>query len=203
MNSADATDMIRDIFNLKNISEVMIEKINNEISQIQNLPNLLAYFEANLNHANLEFMSGYQKYVTLLKQFNKKVMEFLAKDQISIAPTRAKELSSKVKAITSAFEESEYKRINLNYPHKQLDFHSFVNYFTKEDTAILKTIGNLWKCIKLQGSVSGQDALEFRIKKILDAIAIRGVSHKNMIGSSEKKALSMVSGACQSMGSNQ
>ena len=190
-----------DIFNLKNISESMVMKINNEVSQVQNLPNLLAYFESNFNHLSIQKVSNYMKYVVLLKNFNKKVNELMAKEQLSFVPTRAKEFSDKVRNVTSAFYESEYKRIYLNYPHKQLHFRSFKDYFTREDIAILSTIGSLEWCIKIQQSKSGSDVLEDRIQKILKVIAIKVSSQNNVIGSSEKKALSMAISVCKGMGS--
>jgi hypothetical protein len=171
------TDIIAHIIrvlNIKDADDTVFSRLKIGLEQIQDIPSYLAYLEKYYNHADLSYMTGYQKYLELTKRYTKGLAERMAQPQIEAGNKRAKELAGKVKEVTNAFEESEYKRKYLGYRHKQLDFHSFKGFFTKEDTAILKTIGNLDKCIRLQESVSGSDALELNIAEILKAIAIKG-----------------------------
>lgn len=141
----------------------------------------IGYLEKYNNHLDLQYMTGYQKFLELTTRYKKYEAEYRAKAEIALVPTRAKEIAEKVRSVKTQYNESEYQRHTLGYKHKELHFKSFVGCFKEEEIAILKKIGNLGKCLRLQGSVSGEDALEVNLAEILKSIAIVGASTKNVL----------------------
>ena len=179
------------VLNIKEGEDLLFERIELELKRVDNIQKYLSFLEKHNNHIDLQYMSGYQKFLELTRRYKIGVSEMMAKTKIESGRTRAKELSSKVRMVRSAFEKSEYQRNALGYTHKMLDFHNFVDFFSHEDMAILKSIGTLKKCIDLQMSVSGADILEINISEMLKAIAIRGVNASNAISHKSKNVLSI------------
>ena len=169
------------VLNIKDADAFVADRLTKEMIGVD-IPSYLSYIEKHHNHIDLSFMTGYQKFLELTKRYKVGLNERNARLEIEKGRGRAVELANKVKELKTAFRESEYKRKYLGYSHKELNFHNFRDnftkecYFTDEDTALLKTIGNLGKCLQLQESSSGSDALEEKLSEILKAIAIRGAS---------------------------
>ena len=163
------------VLNIKDADALVADRLTKEMTEVD-IPSYLGYIEKHHNHADLSFMTGYQKFLELTKKYKAGVAERNARPQIEAGYTRAKELAQKVRETKETYEKSEYQRAYLGYTHKELNFHNFKGYLTDEDTALLKIIGNLGKCLHLQESSSGGDALEDKLSEILKAIVIRGVS---------------------------
>jgi len=179
------------VLNIKGEDDLLFERIELELKGIADAPKYLSFLEKHYNHIDLQYMSGYQKFLELTRRYKIGVSERMAKSHIESGRTRAKELSSKVRTARDAFEKSEHQRNVLGYTHKMLDFHNFVSFFSSEDMAILKTIGTLERCLDLQRSVSGVDVLEINIGEVLKAIAIRGVNTSNAISHKGKNVLNI------------
>ena len=163
------------VLNIKDADALVADRLTKEMAGVD-IPLYLSYIEKHHNHIDLSFMTGYQKFLELTKKYKAGVAERNARPQIEAGYTIAKELAQKVRETKDTYEKSEYQREYLGYTHKELNFHNFKGYFTEEDTALLKTIGNLGQCLQLQESSSGGDALEEKLSEILKAIAIRGAS---------------------------
>jgi len=166
---------ILNILNIKNPSDIELARIESTLENVD-VDKFLTYLLKNFNHYDLKFLNGSQKFIEISKWYFDGVLLSENKEKLSLIDTRAKELAQKVRKTKDPYEKSEYQRAYLGYEHKELNFHNFEGYFRDEDAAILKTVGNLGKCLQLQESISGRDALEDKLSEILKAIVIRGAS---------------------------
>ena len=143
-------------------------------------------------HADLKFMNGYQKFIELTNRYTDALIRIQAKEALAYVPSRAKELSNKIREVSSAYADNEYARRYLHRNTKELNYLSFKGYFTQKDISTLSIIGTLKTCIDLQRQSSGADALEDKLNSILENIALRNVV-KNKVTNKQRDVMKIVS----------
>ena len=171
-----AVEAVIQTLNIKDITNMGIARVDTEIRTVPSLENYIAYMEKNVDHANVDRKTGYQKFLTLNKMYKKKLAELMAKKELGMATSKAKALAGKVAEVTPKFNETEYRINDLVHGIKSLHFRSFKGFFTDDEIKTLSLIGDLRKCIAVQASVSGGDALADKIEKIYKHIAIKTAS---------------------------
>jgi len=132
------------------------------------IDNFVALCENSLNNIELNYMTGFQKFLYLKKDYENRVVEKMIYKNLDELEKKAKDIAKKVKSVTNTFEEFEYKRASGLTNYKQLNFKNFGDYFSEQEIEILSKIGSLSRCISIQKSVSGRDLLE---EKILNALS--------------------------------
>ncbi len=172
----DAVKAVIQTLNIKEVSQLTISRIDAELRTIPSLENYIAYMEKNVDHANVDRKTGYQKFLKLNEMYKSKLAELIAKEELGTAVGKALTLSGKVRQVAPKFKETEYRINNLNHGIKSLHFRSFKGFFSEDEIRTLSLIGDLRKCIKIQDSVSGSDALCEKIEAIYKHIAIRTAS---------------------------
>ena len=182
--------------NIKDADTLVFERIEKTLTQVPNIPQFIGYIEKNMFHIDLQYINGYQKFIKLTKRYTDGLVKIQSKEALSHVPSRAKELADKVKNVSSTYDDNQYARIFLNRNTKELNYRSFKGYFAKQDIKTLSIIGSLKRCIYLQRSTSGVDALEENLKSILESMAIKAVS-KNHIANKQRDVLKIVSSACE------
>lgn len=173
---ADAVKAVIQTLNIKEVSQLTISRIDAELRTIPSLENYIAYMEKNVDHANVDRKTGYQKFLKLNDMYKSKLAKLLAREELEKASGKAKALAEKVNNVSSKFDETEYRINHLGHTIKSLHFRSFKGYFTEDEIKTLSLIGSLGRCIKLQKSESGSDALADKIESIYKHIAIRTAS---------------------------
>jgi hypothetical protein len=134
------------------------------LNAIENFVNIC---ETNVNRSDFSYFTGYQKFLSLKKEYETKVVSKILESKMSVFEKKAIALADKVRAVSPTYLESEYKRLAGLTNYKQLTFESFGDYFTNEEIEALKKIGSIGECIQIQESISGQDALSDKIFKII------------------------------------
>jgi len=144
-----------------------VEEFINLTVELGVADNFVALCENSLNNSELSYMNGFQKFLWLKKDYEKRVVDKIVYDSLGEIEKRAFDIAKKVKSVTNIFEETEYKRETGLLNCKELGFRNFGDYFLDDEIRILEKIGTLKKCISLQKGISGRDLLSEKLVKIM------------------------------------
>ena len=162
-------------------NETPMHKVDNFVKLLIELgviDNFVALCENSINNIELNYMTGFQKFLYLKKDYENRVVEKMVYKNLDELEKKAKDIAKKVKSVASAFEDTEYKRETGLLKCKELGFKNFGDYFNNGEIRILEKIGTLKKCLSLQESVSREDLLEEKVLNNLSKtkmIEARGV----------------------------
>ena len=149
---------IANILNIKTDSELVVLDMMSELKTITDIPDYQKFIKKNFNHYDLQYMTGFQKFIRLTEMYKLKRFEMQNKDRLKNSANFAFKLSEKVKTVSSKVKGNP-----------ELNFNNFrINgepYFTEFEISQLSKIGSLYKCVQLQRSVSGRDALLERLQE--------------------------------------
>jgi len=152
-------EYITEILNIKTKSELVILDIRTELQEIEDIVSYKNYIKENLNHIDMQYMKGFQKFIHLTNLYKKEMFEIYNKDRLENAVTTAHKIADKVCTISKLSKSKAAK------------FEKFKtkdgNYFTSFEIKQLKRIGTVRECIKLQKSHSGHDPLLIRLEQSL------------------------------------
>jgi len=151
-------------------NEAPMHKVQDVVKNILALgliENFIEFLEKNENRIDLEYKTGYQKFLILKKEYQNQVIKKFLKSKMTEVEKKANDMAEKVRSVTSVYNDSEHKRITGITNHKQISFKNFNGYFSEDEKYTLEIIGNLDKCIKLQQRTSGVDELEIKLLGLL------------------------------------
>lgn len=145
---------IAELLNIKTNSNFIVLDIINELSHIEDTADYIYFLRDNFNNLDVEFMTGFQKFLTLTKKYKlKKYCNDFAIEWIKI-------LCEKVKAASSLVDEfSDVSFLNITY----LEEGERVPLFKEYEIKALEEIGSFSMCVRLQRSSSGEDRLHNKI----------------------------------------
>lgn len=151
------TSLVAMTLNIELSNEYIAVDMISELSRVKNHKHFVKYCKDNFNHADLNFMSSYQKFLTLVNKFEKMEFEVENKDRIEKMDKFALNLRNKVKDCNEVLD-CHFSEL--------IDAYTKEKIFTNYEINILEKIGTLKQCYQLLQSVSGRDMLYERIVQI-------------------------------------
>lgn len=162
MTTYQLAKYIIDLLNIKVESEYSILEINSELTSMSDPKAFIDHIRSRLNMSGFEYMTGFQKFVTLAKQYRQKEIEELNRNKIKNMGTAAERLASKVHEIDTMVLNAK----NDNHQWEKFKLTTGEQYFTDKEVKALSAIGSPLHCIRLQRSVSGRDMLAERLEEL-------------------------------------
>lgn len=156
--------IICETLNIKPSDTVIVaritEKLNNYSPELQ--VRFVAYCEKHFAEESVRFLSGYQKFLELAKRFEEGVIELRAKEALSDAEIRAKELVEKIKNTKSSVEKYVLRGVKLNFENF-LESENGKKVFSTDDVTLLNRVqGDLSSCLHYIDAF-GREELEAKI----------------------------------------
>lgn len=162
MTTDQLVKYIIDLLNIKVESEYSILEINSELTSMSDPKAFIDYIRSRLNMSGFEYMTGFQKFVTLAKQYRQIEAEAKHRDTLSKKTSSSERLASKVREIDMIVLNAQ----NDNHQWEKFKLTTGEQYFTDREILNLSVIGSPLACVRLQRSISGRDMLCERLEEI-------------------------------------
>lgn len=146
-----------EILNIKTNSKLVVFDMQSELQGITDIADYQKFIRSNINYLGMEYMTGFQKFIKLTEMYKRQYTEKTNQGRIGKGIDTAQKLANKIKEVSSHVEDNN----DLTFINFSTDGKC---YFTDFEIKQLKKIGSLNKCVRLQKSISGEDALLERLK---------------------------------------
>ena len=137
------------LLNIKIDNPLIIEDMKQELLKVKNLVTYREYIRDNLNHVDMEFKTGFQKFIVLTNKYLK--MEESVTLPHDTAKAFSKQLSHKVKQTRNIVEEK-----NIVFSMLRIDGEKF---FTEKELKALQGIGSIVYIIESSRNGTLEDEL--------------------------------------------
>lgn len=154
------TEIIKNIAKTLNIDvtdNYTLADVGAELNKMKNLEGFRAYIKTRFRDEDLKFSNGFQKFVTLSKEYIDLEFEEINKSRILEAKDLYSSICEKVKKISNKVL-NEDREITF-----EMVYLGEGRLFDDEEIGILKRVGTLYQCIVIQRSVSGKDNLREKL----------------------------------------
>ena len=121
------------LLNIKIDNPLIIEDMKQELLKVKNLVTYREYIRDNLNHVDMEFKTGFQKFIVLTNKYLKQQQDLALPHDT--ARSFSKQLSHKVKQTRNIVEEK-----NIVFSMLRIDGEKF---FTEKELKALQGIGSI------------------------------------------------------------
>ena len=187
MDSA-ALKYFASLFNIKLDNPMIAEDIGEIVSGVPDIKAFRSWIRDNLNHYDTQYLSGLPKLATMAKIFNKNYVRTNATGRLEKARGFMEALAEKVHMVSAAVRDNP----NLDYDNFRRDGE---NLFTDQEKSMLSRIGSLYDCVRLQRSVSGEDALYEKLMENAVKMISDDITGRKAIASKKKPVSALISSA--------
>lgn len=158
-------DYIKSIFKITGDNPYVISDIADDMAGVQNFDDFRVWLKSNINHIDTQYMNGFQKFTFLAKEYKKQYAKRTNSSRLSKSQDTAKQIADKIRSVAHHLDIDP----NLTPHHFQIDGKC---YFSKFEISQIEKIGGLHRCVMLQKSVSGEDALLERLRDEMAGIVM-------------------------------
>lgn len=161
---------ISTILNIKTDSMLVVADMESELHGIVDISEYKDYLRRNINYLGMEYMTGFQKFIKLTEMYKRQYAERTNKERLSKSQDTAQQLADKVRSV------APYVNHNQNLKPENFSANGEC-YFTAFERKQLAKIGSLTRCVNLQISVSGEDALLEKLKEqMIEIVMIQAIA---------------------------
>ena len=149
------------LFNIEIKSDIAMIDMEHDIGTIGDHAGYVKFLKQNFNIIDMQYMTGYQKFIELTKRYKQHEAEAINADRIEKMGSLAERLADKVRAIDTIVLNG----IGINFEWEGFKTNG-EQYFTIKECAALNSIGSPLTCVRLQRQVSGRDLLCERLNDV-------------------------------------
>lgn len=170
----DLIEYVAEILNIKTNSDLVILDIKEELESIVDLADYRRFLKTNLNHIDVTYLTGFQKFVKLTEMYRKLYARATNQDRLTGARKSSILLAKKVRGVATT--------IYANGTREPSEIMDEINpaeitiggepLFTKYELSQIAKVGGLRKSIELQRSESGGDRLLDKLIELSEAIVV-------------------------------